>query len=531
MQLRSSSYVVQVETHDDDQVILVHGYTKAIDLVSRRVADLLADPARPVDQEALGEQNVRALVRRGHLTEKSVEDEREGFVKLVTLLDQHKRRATRPGFVLMPTYLCNLNCFYCYQKPAIEADEELVKHLMSKELADKAFSAYEAMLPEGQTIKGGDLLLYGGEPLLRSSRDLVLHVVERCRREEMSIRAISNGTQLHHYTDVLGPTGIGWMQITLDGARHEHDTRRITRGGKGTFDQIVDNIGVALECGVTVSVRLNLDRRNIASLEELNGLFERKGFYAHPRFSTYAAELHMIDEQEPWVERSDLVHGMDITAAITERGYAIGTSQNTAFSHLVEAVSGQGFQNFKTGFCGANFGMCIFDAKGNVYSCWDEVELFEPVGHYREGRVVYNEELRRAWQRSPILANPLCHDCAYAFFCGGGCDWHGKKEGQAYYDQYCPDYMRSFRAGVAEDYAVAKLAVEKGMAGKDEHGRVRLTSEQRAEILKEVGAKLRSKNLTACGISCGKAKAPEDGARLHEKRTAANKRALAVIMG
>ena len=137
-------------------------------------------------------------------------------------------------------------CFYCYQKPAIESDSELVKHLMSIELADKAFEAYARMLPEGRGLGGGDLLLYGGEPLLRRSRPLIEHVVRKARANGMTVRAISNGTQIHHYEDLLGPEGIRMIQITLDGPKEQHDTRRVSRGGQGSFDRIVENIDPAL---------------------------------------------------------------------------------------------------------------------------------------------------------------------------------------------------------------------------------------------------------------------------------------------
>lgn len=517
MKIRPSSYIIRVDTHVDDQALLVHGYTKSIDLVSKRVADLLDDTERYLRPDELGRDQLKHLLKRGHLTTLSAEAEKVGFVNLVSKIDARKRDQMKPGFVLMPTYLCNLDCFYCYQKPAVESDAELVKHLMSVELADKAFEAYERLLPPGDTLDGGDLLLYGGEPLLRSSLKLLRHVVARARRHNMQVRAITNGTQLHHHKDLLGPDGIHWLQITLDGPRHIHDTRRITRGKKGSFDQIVDNIDLALSLGVKLAIRLNIDQGNLAALRSLDEFFVERGWYDHPDVDIYAAEVHMVEEQAEWVDEQDLLNPMAIESFIAEEGLRIRTAKGSALGEFNTVQGTGGFDGYKTGFCGANFGMCIFDAKGNVYSCWDEVELFQPVGHFHTGTVVYDDEIRRAWQRSPVVANPRCHECAYAFYCGGGCDWHGKKDGDEYYDHFCPDFMNSFRTAVAEDFAVSMLARERGLGERKADGGFELSQAQRAELVREVADKLQGRNVSACTFSCGSQKI-KDEAVIHQKR-------------
>lgn len=514
--LRPSSYIIRVNTHEADRVLLVHGYTKAIDLVPRRIADLLDQPRREITDGDLSEAQQKTLLARGHLTEMTVEEERTNFVQFVGRLDSVERARKTPGFVLLPTYLCNLDCFYCYQKPAIESDSELVKHLMSTELADKAFEAYARMLPEGKGLQGGDLLLYGGEPLLRRSRPLIEHVVKKARALGMTVRAISNGTQLQAYEDLLGPHGIHKIQITLDGTREQHDKRRVHRGGQGSFDMIVENIALALRCGVNVSVRLNIDKKNIASILELDQLFRARGWYDAPNFSTYAAEVHMTDDQKEWVNEEELVSAVDLSTFVGQHGLKIGTSKTSSLSSFNKLQLSGGLDAFKTGFCGANYSMCIFDPKGNVYSCWEEVEQFEPVGHFHTGTVVYNEQLRRAWQRSPLVANPRCHDCAYAFYCGGGCDWHGKKEGDAYYDRYCNAFMSNLRHAIAEDYAVSAVAIERKLGSRVQDGRLVLTDQDRAQILKEVGDKLRKKNISACQFSCS-SQSIKDEAKIHAK--------------
>jgi uncharacterized protein len=515
---RASTYIIRVHTHQDGTALLVHGYSKAVDLVSSELADRLEQTSAPITPSDVGGiDTFRTLIRRGYLTSKSHEAERDGFLALVAKIDGLRRAIRQPGFILMPTYLCNLDCFYCYQKPAIESDEELVKHVMSTELADRAFEAYERLLPSGQELKGGRILLYGGEPLLRSNRTLVQHVVARARAFDMSVHAITNGTQTASFEDLLGPQGISFLQVTLDGPKAMHDTRRVTRGKKGSFDAIVDNVSLALARDVTISLRINIDRTNLAGLVSLDRLFFERGWYDRRNFSAYAHETHMIEEQRPYMDAGKLISGVDISTFIANEGLRIRSSRDDALSHYTKVIGGRGIEGYKTGFCGANYGMVVFDPKGNVYSCWDEVEMFEPVGEFSTGQVVFNEHLRRAWNRSPIIANPRCHECAYAFFCGGGCDWHGKNEGDAYYDQYCPSFMADFRTAVASDFAIAAAAAARGLP-TDDNGKQALTKEERAQILHEIGDKLKERNNSTCVSGCS-SQVIKDEAAIHQKRT------------
>jgi hypothetical protein len=139
------------------------------------------------------------------------------------------------------------------------------------------------------------------------------------------------------------------------------------------------------------------------------------------------------------------------------------------------------------------------------------------VGDYKSGTVAFNESLRRAWNRSPLIANPRCHSCAYAFYCGGGCDWQGKNAGDEYYDKFCPDFMRDFRTGLAEDYAVAVAARLRSIE-VDANGRPKLTDAERTAILQEVSGKLKERNTSVCTSSCS-SQIVKDSALLHQKKT------------
>ncbi|MFM7716075.1 MAG: radical SAM protein, partial [Microcystis sp.] len=111
---------------------------------------------------------------------------------------------------------------------------------------------------------------FGGEPLLAENRSTIEYILERAFASgKANFSAITNGTELEAYQDLLAPDKISWLQITLDGVPQEHDKRRIYADGKGSYEQIAQNITRALDLGVQVSVRMNIDRNNVNKLPDL----------------------------------------------------------------------------------------------------------------------------------------------------------------------------------------------------------------------------------------------------------------------
>ena len=112
-------------------------------------------------------------------------------------------------------------------------------------------------------LRSSILTLYGGEPLLAENKEIVNYIVEEGVKRGYKFNAITNGYELEHYLDLLSPTKICKLQITIDGPKAIHDTRRIHYKDYGTFDKIIHNISMALKKNIKVSVRMNTDNHNV----------------------------------------------------------------------------------------------------------------------------------------------------------------------------------------------------------------------------------------------------------------------------
>ncbi|MDI1451083.1 radical SAM protein [Polyangium sp. 6x1] len=490
--LRASSYNIYVDLPESrkGEMLLVHGYTGAYDKVSRRVATYVRSlEARPAPKPLYGSwspeeaiegvvlppsvQTIATLHRRGYLTMLSVEEEEALFSDIAAKLhfrDLHGQ----PGYILMPTYQCNLRCAYCFQDHMRTNPE--YRHLlrfMDRAMVDRIFKGMRN-IEAAHGVPGGadasrNIILFGGEPLLRESRPIVEYIVQKAfALGKASFSAVSNATELDAYRDLLGPEGISFVQITIDGPPREHDKRRIYADGSGSFERIAANVTMALELGVAVSLRMNVDRGNIVHLPALAAEFAARGWAGHPGFSAHVAPIHASGEN---VDRKTTFDSWKLRLAMEEL-----TAQNPIMASL-EPVDGglmegasrifekrvDPLPSFRTSFCGAHTTMYVIDPFGDIYACWERTgDPSIRIGAIREdGEVAMNSAVFAAWRRRNVTSNPVCRKCRYAMHCGGGCAVLAEGQHGTIYANHCDGFGKRFRAQVAEAYVAHVSGVKR----------------------------------------------------------------------
>jgi uncharacterized protein len=232
------------------------------------------------------------LTTRGYLTEKTPEDEQNYVAELGRRVHAVMRRHTSPGFLIIPTYSCNLRCTYCYERSLREKGPCWLEERMSTERMEAAFEAMEKI--DQSQRRQRTMTFYGGEPLQAANETLIRHVHEEaCARGFSRFSAITNAVDLDHYADLLGADrGFSFLQITVDGPPAIHDARRFLPGGRGTFERIVRNIDLAMKQGCRVSVRINVDRKNASHVKWLRDFFQERQWSRSPLFRASCSPVH-----------------------------------------------------------------------------------------------------------------------------------------------------------------------------------------------------------------------------------------------
>lgn len=475
--LRTSSYIIYVDLpHNDSEMLLVHGYTGAYDRVSKRVATFVRAnedrrapkplygewTADPVTESApdLPEPYIQVLLRRGYLTYLTREEELERFKSIADFL--HTKSAL-PSYVLMPTYDCNLRCFYCFQDH-MRTDPKFAYLLkrMSHGMVDRIFDA----MPQIEATHGiapdsgfsRPITLFGGEPLLRANRDLIEQILSRAQQGgTQTLSVVTNATDLDAYSDLLGQGGITQLQITLDGVPEEHDQRRVYPDGRGSFATIARNITMALDKDASINIRLNIDRNNVSQLPRLAQIFIDQGWTANSRFLAYTAPIHAGNsktEREATFSSWELDQALDELRATHPAMEVIHRPDDRLRSRVQSIFASGDHPGSQATFCGAHNGMYVIDRFGDLYACWERTGNEKiRIGRIAEDSTVeFNEANSRMWRSRTVTANPVCRQCRYALYCGGGCAVLAEGRTGRIDRNFCDGYGFRFRAMVAEAY-------------------------------------------------------------------------------
>lgn len=459
---RLSSYTIFTELEDsDDKYMLVHGYTGAIDVAPEGIVSYLrTNKFLKAEEAPFSEKTWETLVARGYITAKTADEEYDFTKRMAEAF--HKRNKLFNSFVFIPSYDCNFRCPYCVEGKMSGDGKNWSKRTFTREMVDRA---YDVMLEIGphKELHGKQILLYGGEPLLKANKEIVTYMVEKGCSLGYSFTAITNGYDLEEFLDILGPEKLHTLQITVDGTKQWHDQRRVHYKDGGSFDKIVANIELALKAGVSVSVRVNTDRLNFGSIAELKGLFTELGYYGYGNlFRMYAGFLY-DSEGSSMAEKAAKQGGGSFNqyfSSLTELDEEIRTKKpgiscpsDRVYGDLYRAIVDKKLLAFNSIGCSSQSGTYVLDAQGNIYSCLEIVGQTEYViGSYaRPDGIEWNEDERSKWQGQNIATSPVCSKCKYAFMCKGGCAVRNRKIG-GHDVKHCQSFREMFKTAANKAY-------------------------------------------------------------------------------
>lgn len=341
---------------------------------------------------------IHELVRGGML----VDDDRDEYMEL--RLQSRAARYSNAGLSLTiaPTMACNFCCPYCYEK-----GQEYTS--MTDEVVNQLPVFVREYYPNISNLTIG---WYGGEPLLglkaieRITGLLKAAVGPAC---SYSASIVTNGYLLT--PDVakrLASCDVKVAQITIDGAKADHDSRRVLHGGGPTYERILRNIKDCADI-LEISIRSNVDKTNIGSSIELLEYLEKNGLKNKIHF--YLAPVDNIND----VCTND-------NHCFTMKEFS---QEETEFYR--QAI----LRGFKVQpFGGTNLGICcavginsyVVGPLGNLYKCWDDIGRSDcKVGSIFE-QPALNANMIRWMSYEP--EDLECRECFAFPMCMGGCPNH-----------------------------------------------------------------------------------------------------------
>lgn len=341
---------------------------------------------------------IHELKRGGML----IDDSRDEYAELRLQSRAARFSNTSLGLTVAPTMACNFCCPYCYEK-----GQEYTT------MSDRVVNQLPAFVLENYpNITSLSVGWYGGEPLL--GLGMIERITALLKDVIGSMCAYSASIVTNGYLltpDVarrLVACGVKTAQITIDGSRTDHDSRRILHDGTPTYERILQNIRDCADF-LEISIRSNVDKTNIDTAFELLEYLENSGLKNKVHF--YLAP----------VDNSNDVCTND-SHCFTVKEFS---REETEFYR--QAI-GRGFK--VRPFGGTNLGICcavginsyVIDPLGYLYKCWDDIGRSErKVGSIFE-RIMLTPNMIRWMSYEPD--DPECHDCFAFPMCMGGCPNH-----------------------------------------------------------------------------------------------------------
>ncbi|RKY65687.1 MAG: hypothetical protein DRQ02_09905 [Candidatus Latescibacterota bacterium] len=308
------------------------------------------------------------------------------------------------GLIIMPTLQCNFRCVYCYEsfpnismKPEIE--EGIVRWVRERTRFVKTFH----------------VSWFGGEPLLR------FDVIKRLGSEfkkiaedrgcQYGMSITTNGYLLdEEKIKQLVPLDLQRVQVTLDGPPEVHDRRRPLANGRGTFNQILENL-VALDRlapQVHITLRVNFDKTNLMYVPQLlhilpQGLRDRAGIYFRHVFSYHRNWSDMKCEK--------LANPSQNIAELQKKSIMSDFRHDPADSIGPMAA-----------YCYADYwNRFVVGPEGNLYKCTVAIEPGDRVGYITPHGKAHTTPLLEKWASVDPFEDEECRNCKWLPVCMGGC--------------------------------------------------------------------------------------------------------------
>jgi len=293
------------------------------------------------------------------------------------------------SYTIFTTSDCNARCFYCF-----ELGKSRIP--MSGETA-KAAVDYITAHCKGKPVK---LRWFGGEPLF--NLPAIDTIVAGMNENGISYTSsmVSNG---YLFDEALVKRAkdewrLNKIQITLDGTEEIYNRRKayIYREGSA-YQRVIRNIGLLLESGIHVDIRLNLDMRNSADLTALvDKLAER--FPNQKKLNVYN---HVIFENPGESRSAEQRRALyQVSDALTEHIHKRGLGSQGGVLH-----------NLRLNHCMADSDTAVtITPEGRLGRCEHYFENEEMFGSLRTDET--DATVTADWKVT-YLPFPECRDCFY----------------------------------------------------------------------------------------------------------------------
>ena len=352
-----------------------------------------------------------------------------------------------PAFHLLakPTgAVCNLNCTYCFF-----LSKETLYPGSHFRMTDEVLELYIKQLLEAHRTPEVTIAWQGGEPTMMGLdffRKAVALAEHYRRPGQQVVHTIqTNGTLIDDEWAAFFKEQNVLIGVSIDGPREIHDTYRVNKGGRGSFDQVMRGFAALKRHQVDFNILCTVHAANAHMPLELYRFFRDDlgaNFLQFIPIIERATQESLPIANIGWGARPGELRPLYTQegSLVTER--SVGAEQYgdfliAIFDEWIRNDIGDTFVQIFDATLGAYVGqssLCIFaptcgdalalEHTGDVYSCDHYVEPDYLLGNITDqplSELVALPEQRTFGQNKADSLPPQCQECEVRFACNGGC--------------------------------------------------------------------------------------------------------------
>ncbi len=351
---------------------------------------------------------------------------------------------------------CNLNCAYCFylKKEALYPGSRF-------RMCDEVLESYICQLIESHRSDAVTVAWQGGEPTLMGV-DFYRQAIafqEKYRRPGMTFENTlqTNGTLLDDEWCGFFRENNFLVGISIDGPRELHDTYRVDRAGKPTFERAMRGLRLLQKHGVEYNILVTVNRTNADHPLEVYRFFRDEVQTSWLQFIPVIERLYE-GEVTPYLRGSKV---SDRSVKPGQWGRFVTAIFDEWVRNDVGKIFVQTFEAAVRNWMGlGSSGMCIFDPtcghglalehNGDLYACDHFVEpdyLLGNIQHTHMAELAGSTQQGQFGRDKRDTLPGTCRKCEVRFACHGECPKNRfltAPDGEAGLNYLCAGYKSFF---------------------------------------------------------------------------------------
>lgn len=221
----------------------------------------LIEPACPLpDQTSSGsisEDEELSALMRGYFLVPEGKDETVFYRDLFQVLHALVKKKGVKGFTILPTTACNARCVYCFE-------EGRKQETMTPEMTERVVDYISRVRRPDEIV----IEWFGGEPL--AAADVIDSICGQLEEKDIPFKSsiVTNGSLVtEEIADrMAGVWKLDHVQVSMDSDEHDYIARKQYIHYEDQYHKVLNGIRMMAERGIQVSVRCNVDQKNVEGI-------------------------------------------------------------------------------------------------------------------------------------------------------------------------------------------------------------------------------------------------------------------------